>query len=53
MFCRLVNEGHIPYLNAYEQLPEEMKVTGKDSLIFVVEVRKPPSCLLPGPGNDA
>uniref|UniRef100_A0A3Q4GCP8 TATA box-binding protein-associated factor RNA polymerase I subunit B n=1 Tax=Neolamprologus brichardi TaxID=32507 RepID=A0A3Q4GCP8_NEOBR len=34
---RLVNEGHIPYLNAYEQLPEEMKVTGKDSLIFVVE----------------
>ncbi|KAI3364674.1 hypothetical protein L3Q82_011449, partial [Scortum barcoo] len=34
---RLVNEGHVPYLNAYEELPEEMKLEGKDALIFRVE----------------
>ncbi|XP_023152896.1 TATA box-binding protein-associated factor RNA polymerase I subunit B [Amphiprion ocellaris] len=34
---RLVNEGHVPYVNAYEQLPEEMKVVGKDALLFRVE----------------
>ncbi|KAM6992110.1 TATA box-binding protein-associated factor RNA polymerase I subunit B [Tautogolabrus adspersus] len=34
---RLVNEGHVPYVNAYEELPEEMKLEGKDSLIFRVE----------------
>uniref|UniRef100_A0A8C9ZKS9 TATA box-binding protein-associated factor RNA polymerase I subunit B n=1 Tax=Sander lucioperca TaxID=283035 RepID=A0A8C9ZKS9_SANLU len=34
---RLVNEGHVPYVNAYEELPEEMKLKGKDALIFRVE----------------
>ncbi|XP_044024103.1 TATA box-binding protein-associated factor RNA polymerase I subunit B isoform X2 [Siniperca chuatsi] len=34
---RLVNEGHVPYVNAYEELPDEMKLEGKDSLIFRVE----------------
>ncbi|XP_070782239.1 TATA box-binding protein-associated factor RNA polymerase I subunit B [Enoplosus armatus] len=34
---RLVNEGHVPYVNAYEELPEEMKLEGKDALIFRVE----------------
>ncbi|XP_044232812.1 TATA box-binding protein-associated factor RNA polymerase I subunit B isoform X1 [Thunnus albacares] len=34
---RLVKEGHVPYVNAYEELPEEMKLEGKDSLIFRVE----------------
>ncbi|TNN36456.1 TATA box-binding protein-associated factor RNA polymerase I subunit B [Liparis tanakae] len=36
---RLVNEGHVPYLNAYEELPDEMRLEGKDALIFRVEVR--------------
>lgn len=36
---RLVNEGHVPYVNAYEELPDEMKLEGKDALIFKVEVR--------------
>lgn len=36
---RLVNEGHVPFVNAYEELPEEMKLEGKDALIFRVEVR--------------
>nr|XP_046229256.1 TATA box-binding protein-associated factor RNA polymerase I subunit B isoform X2 [Scatophagus argus] len=34
---RLVNEGHVPYVNAYEELPDEMKLEGKDALIFRVE----------------
>lgn len=34
---RLVNEGHVPYVNAYEELPEEMKLEGRDALIFRVE----------------
>ncbi|XP_041661248.1 TATA box-binding protein-associated factor RNA polymerase I subunit B [Cheilinus undulatus] len=33
---RLVNEGHIPYVNAHEVLPEEMKVEGKDAMFFRV-----------------
>lgn len=36
---RLVKEGHVPYVNSYEELPEEMKLDGKDALIFRVEVR--------------
>ncbi|XP_060947936.1 TATA box-binding protein-associated factor RNA polymerase I subunit B, partial [Limanda limanda] len=34
---RLVNEGHVPYVNAFEELPEEMKLEGKDALVFRVE----------------
>ncbi|XP_049914730.1 TATA box-binding protein-associated factor RNA polymerase I subunit B isoform X1 [Epinephelus moara] len=34
---RLVNERHVPYVNAYEELPDEMKLEGKDALIFRVE----------------
>ncbi|XP_026163959.1 TATA box-binding protein-associated factor RNA polymerase I subunit B [Mastacembelus armatus] len=34
---RLVTEGHVPYVNAYEDLPEEMKLDGRDALIFRVE----------------
>ncbi|KAI9528283.1 hypothetical protein NQZ68_021924 [Dissostichus eleginoides] len=34
---RLVNEGHVPYVNAYQDLPEEMKLEGKDALIFRVQ----------------
>uniref|UniRef100_A0A3Q3XJY7 TATA box-binding protein-associated factor RNA polymerase I subunit B n=1 Tax=Mola mola TaxID=94237 RepID=A0A3Q3XJY7_MOLML len=34
---RLVSEGHVPYVNAYEELPDEMKLAGKDSLLFRVE----------------
>ncbi|KAF3835837.1 hypothetical protein F7725_028395 [Dissostichus mawsoni] len=33
----LVNEGHVPYVNAYQDLPEEMKLEGKDALIFRVQ----------------
>ncbi|XP_053192887.1 TATA box-binding protein-associated factor RNA polymerase I subunit B [Scomber japonicus] len=31
---RLVKEGFVPYCTAYEELPEEMKLEGKDALIF-------------------
>ncbi|XP_069028591.1 TATA box-binding protein-associated factor RNA polymerase I subunit B [Embiotoca jacksoni] len=34
---RLVKEGHVPYVNAYEQLPKEMKVIGKDARLFNVK----------------
>ncbi|XP_019966163.1 TATA box-binding protein-associated factor RNA polymerase I subunit B isoform X2 [Paralichthys olivaceus] len=34
---RLVSEGHVPFINAFEELPEEMKLDGKDALIFRVE----------------
>uniref|UniRef100_A0A1A8CSA7 TATA box-binding protein-associated factor RNA polymerase I subunit B n=1 Tax=Nothobranchius kadleci TaxID=1051664 RepID=A0A1A8CSA7_NOTKA len=31
---RLVRDGHVPYLNAYEQFPEEMKLSGNKSSVF-------------------
>uniref|UniRef100_A0A1A7YTY5 TATA box-binding protein-associated factor RNA polymerase I subunit B n=1 Tax=Iconisemion striatum TaxID=60296 RepID=A0A1A7YTY5_9TELE len=31
---RLVKDGHVPYLNAYEQFPEEMKLSGNNSDVF-------------------
>ncbi|CAI5769556.1 Hypothetical predicted protein [Podarcis lilfordi] len=34
---RLVMDGHIPYLNAYKDFPEEMKVYGTDCKIFYVK----------------
>ncbi|KAM6954371.1 TATA box-binding protein-associated factor RNA polymerase I subunit B [Aplochiton taeniatus] len=34
---RLVNEGHIPYVNAHEGFPEEILLYGKDALIFRAE----------------
>lgn len=34
---RLVMDGHIPYLNAYKDFPEEIKVYGEDLRIFHVE----------------
>ncbi|XP_015265789.1 PREDICTED: TATA box-binding protein-associated factor RNA polymerase I subunit B [Gekko japonicus] len=34
---RLVMDGHIPYMNAYKDFPEEMKVYGIDFKIFHVE----------------
>ncbi|XP_063757510.1 LOW QUALITY PROTEIN: TATA box-binding protein-associated factor RNA polymerase I subunit B [Eleginops maclovinus] len=34
---RLVSEGHVPYVNAYEDLPDEMKLEGKDALFFRVQ----------------
>ncbi|KAF6730374.1 TATA box-binding protein-associated factor RNA polymerase I subunit B [Oryzias melastigma] len=33
----LVNCGCVPYVNAHEQLPEQMKLYGKDALLFNVE----------------
>lgn len=35
---RFTAEGHIPYINAYENFPEDMKLFGRDALIFRVEV---------------
>ncbi|XP_043963083.1 TATA box-binding protein-associated factor RNA polymerase I subunit B isoform X2 [Gambusia affinis] len=40
---RLVKEGHVPYVTAYEELPEEMKLCGPDALLFHVE-RIPSHC---------
>ncbi|XP_047429468.1 TATA box-binding protein-associated factor RNA polymerase I subunit B isoform X2 [Mugil cephalus] len=34
---RLVRGGHVPYINAYQQFPEEMKLINKDALVFRVE----------------
>ncbi|XP_054425764.1 TATA box-binding protein-associated factor RNA polymerase I subunit B [Pteronotus mesoamericanus] len=34
---RLVEEGHIPYVNAFQHFPEEMKLYGRDKGIFTVE----------------
>ncbi|XP_037541150.1 TATA box-binding protein-associated factor RNA polymerase I subunit B [Nematolebias whitei] len=34
---RLVKGGFVPYVNAYEQLPDEMKLFGKAALIFSTE----------------
>ncbi|KAM4522640.1 TATA box-binding protein-associated factor RNA polymerase I subunit B [Odontesthes bonariensis] len=34
---RLVKDGHLPYVNAHEQLPEEMKLSGNEALLFHVE----------------
>lgn len=36
---RLVAEGFVPYVAAYEGLPVEMMLEGKDVLLFRVEVR--------------
>ncbi|XP_048852821.1 TATA box-binding protein-associated factor RNA polymerase I subunit B-like [Brienomyrus brachyistius] len=30
-------QGHIPYINAYQNFPEDMKLFGKDALIFRAE----------------
>ncbi|XP_071370415.1 TATA box-binding protein-associated factor RNA polymerase I subunit B, partial [Centroberyx affinis] len=34
---RLVRDGLVPYVNAYESFPEEMKIHGRDALLFRVE----------------
>ncbi|KAG7270012.1 hypothetical protein CRUP_027970, partial [Coryphaenoides rupestris] len=34
---RLVKEGHLPFINAFECLPEEMKLFGRDLYIFRVQ----------------
>uniref|UniRef100_H3C9Y5 TATA box-binding protein-associated factor RNA polymerase I subunit B n=1 Tax=Tetraodon nigroviridis TaxID=99883 RepID=H3C9Y5_TETNG len=34
---RLVDQGHLPYVHAYERLPDEMKVEGKAAVVFRVE----------------
>uniref|UniRef100_A0A8C6W4F4 TATA box-binding protein-associated factor RNA polymerase I subunit B n=1 Tax=Nannospalax galili TaxID=1026970 RepID=A0A8C6W4F4_NANGA len=34
---RFVEEDHIPYINAFERFPEEMKLYGRDKGIFAVE----------------
>ncbi|XP_077409720.1 TATA box-binding protein-associated factor RNA polymerase I subunit B isoform X2 [Vanacampus margaritifer] len=34
---RLANDGHIPYIVAYQDLPEEMKLDGAEALIFTVQ----------------
>ncbi|XP_062064934.1 TATA box-binding protein-associated factor RNA polymerase I subunit B isoform X1 [Lepus europaeus] len=34
---RFVEEDHIPYVNAFEHFPEEMKLYGRDKGIFAVE----------------
>jgi hypothetical protein len=36
---RLVREGHLPFINAFECLPEEMKLFGRDLPVFRVQVR--------------
>ncbi|CAF89521.1 unnamed protein product [Tetraodon nigroviridis] len=33
----LVDQGHLPYVHAYERLPDEMKVEGKAAVVFRVE----------------
>lgn len=38
MCSRLVTEGLVPYVKAYEELPVEMRLEGKDGLLFRVEV---------------
>ncbi|XP_057208832.1 TATA box-binding protein-associated factor RNA polymerase I subunit B-like isoform X1 [Triplophysa rosa] len=34
---RLVKERHVPYLNIHDNFPEDMKLFGRDSLIFRVD----------------
>ncbi|XP_069855242.1 TATA box-binding protein-associated factor RNA polymerase I subunit B-like [Dipodomys merriami] len=34
---RFVEEDHIPYINAYQHFPEEMKLYGRDKGIFTIE----------------
>nr|XP_045005597.1 TATA box-binding protein-associated factor RNA polymerase I subunit B isoform X2 [Jaculus jaculus] len=34
---RFVEEGHIPYINAFQLFPEEMKLYGRDKGIFAIE----------------
>lgn len=38
MCSRLVTDGLVPYVKAYEELPVEMRLEGKDGLLFRVEV---------------
>uniref|UniRef100_A0A8C6UYY9 Uncharacterized protein n=1 Tax=Neogobius melanostomus TaxID=47308 RepID=A0A8C6UYY9_9GOBI len=38
---RLVEQGHVPYVNSYECFPEEMKLSNRDALIFRVQVVRP------------
>lgn len=41
---RLVTEGFVPYLTAYEGLPMEMTIRGRHVPLFRVEVRSPSRC---------
>ncbi|GAB5570064.1 TATA box-binding protein-associated factor RNA polymerase I subunit B isoform X3 [Prionailurus iriomotensis] len=34
---RFVEEGHVPYVNAFQHFPEEMKLYGRDKGIFAIE----------------
>ena len=34
---RFVEEHHIPYINAFQHFPEEMKLYGRDKGIFAIE----------------
>ncbi|XP_048951494.1 TATA box-binding protein-associated factor RNA polymerase I subunit B isoform X2 [Canis lupus baileyi] len=34
---RFVEEGHIPYIHAFQRFPEEMKLYGRDKGIFAIE----------------
>ncbi|XP_061667710.1 TATA box-binding protein-associated factor RNA polymerase I subunit B isoform X2 [Syngnathoides biaculeatus] len=34
---RLVSDGHVPYITAYQDLPEEMKLNGPKAMIFTVQ----------------
>ncbi|XP_056150573.1 TATA box-binding protein-associated factor RNA polymerase I subunit B isoform X2 [Lampris incognitus] len=34
---RLVKEGHVPYVNAHECFPKEIRPQGRDSIVFRVE----------------
>lgn len=34
---RLVEHGHVPYVNSYECFPEEMKLSNSDAMIFKVQ----------------
>ncbi|XP_038150240.1 TATA box-binding protein-associated factor RNA polymerase I subunit B [Cyprinodon tularosa] len=35
---RLVKDGHVPYVTAYEEIPDEMKLCGSEALLFNVEI---------------
>lgn len=52
--CRLVDQGHLPYVHAYEHLPDQMKMEGKAAVVFRVEVGSWcwPGLLGPGPGPE-
>lgn len=34
---RLVDQGHVPFVNSYQDFPEEMKLSNRDALIFRVQ----------------